>query len=128
MGYTPNEEKELKKVIAVFNCYIQNNAQVDLTQSQKFGYFLLKTDSKFDVWDGMKVNPIFIENATMLCHVLLLEIASDVTSACEKCKLINNADTNVSIEIEKGLQPFVQQLPEYAALAQQIIHPPTFML
>ena len=107
MLYTEKEKTEIERVRKVFEKHIQQMTAYDLVWSDKVGY----------VWLAISLDPVYvdtgnrIESATALCYECLNDIALDV---------FGMPGNDHDFEIKRRWKPYIDQLPEYAYLCDEL--------
>lgn len=113
--YDESELLALKKVLTVFEDYIQESEYFDILSSRKFGYLIMVFGTGLD-----EVESIVVDSAEALCELLFSELADDVIDAMKV-----NPPSNITPEVRSAilarLQPYLDQLPEYAHLANRVL-------
>lgn len=100
---------EIEKVCQVFADYIKTSPYIEWLWSEKMGYVLLQIGAD----RSEIVESQVISDAGRLCRILFGEVAGDVLKAAAKEHDIYEADPSEQAEIEKRLQPYADQLPQY---------------
>ena len=117
MLYTEKEKNEIERVRKVFEKHIQQMTAYDLVWSDKVGY----------VWLAISIDPVYIdtgnwiESATGLCYECLNDIALDVFGITGNDHDFEDADPLELAEIKRRWKPYIDQLPEYAYLCDELL-------
>lgn len=114
MLYTKEQEKEIRRVIRVFEGYLKDSPYLDLVWSDKVGFVLLKISTEHRSLEG---ESLVIEDAETLCEELFSEIALDVLLESGNDHESMAADEAEGAEIERRFLPFLRELPEYGTIA-----------
>ena len=115
MLYTEKEKNEIERVRKVFEKHIQQMTAYDLVWSDKVGY----------VWLAISIDPVYIdtgnwiESAAGLCYECLNDIALDVFGMTGNDHDFEDADPLELAEIKRRWKPYIDQLPEYAAILRK---------
>lgn len=118
--YTKDQNKEIEKVIAVFDDYIHDAKQFDVVWSDKIGYVLL--DGIFKDHDDLGIFPTVLRKGEALCKELVYHMACDVVERENGGRLhdLDLCTVSEQKEIRKALSVYMEQLPEYAHLIDQL--------
>ena len=117
MIYTAKEKAEIERIRDVFAEHIRQSPDFELLWSDKVGYVWLTISlSPFYVDTGM-----WVESADHLCHDLLDDIASDVLGMTRNDHSLENADPLELAEIKRRWKPYIDQLPEYEYLCDELL-------
>ena len=100
MIYTKTEKKELDKVRGVFAEHLRQCPDFELLWSDKVGY----------VWLAIGLEPLYVDTGRRI------ESAEDL---CREC--LENADPLERAEIRRRWKPFMDQLPQFAYLCEEIL-------
>ena len=117
MIYTETEKKELDEVRMVFAEHLQQCPDYELLWSDKVGY----------VWLAIGLEPFYvdtgrrIESAEDLCRECLESIGMDVLYITDNDHGLENADPLERAEIRRRWKPFMDQLPQFAYLCEEIL-------
>ena len=117
MLYTEKEKTEIERVRKVFEKHIQQMTAYDLVWSDKVGY----------VWLAISLDPVYvdtgnrIESPTALCYECLNDIALDVFGMTGNDHDFEDADPLELAEIKRRWKPYIDQLPEYAYLCDELL-------
>lgn len=117
MLYTEKEKKEIERVRKVFAKHLQQSTDFELLWSDKVGY----------VWLAIGVNPLYvdtgrrIESAADLCQECLDDVAMDVLCMTGNDHALEEADPLELSEIKRCWKPYIDQLPEYAYLCDNLL-------
>ena len=117
MLYTEKEKNEIERVRKVFEKHIQQMTAYDLVWSDKVGY----------VWLAISIDPVYIdtgnwiESAAGLCYECLNDIALDVFGMTGNDHDFEDADPLELAEIKRRWKPYIDQLPEYAYLCDELL-------
>ena len=114
---TEKEKNEIERVRKVFEKHIQQMTAYDLVWSDKVGY----------VWLAISIDPVYIdtgnwiESAAGLCYECLNDIALDVFGMTGNDHDFEDADPLELAEIKRRWKPYIDQLPEYAYLCDELL-------
>ena len=117
MLYTEKEKTEIERVRKVFEKHIQQMTAYDLIWSDKVGY----------VWLAISLDPVYvdtgnrIESAADLCWECLNDVAMDVMEMTGNDHDIEDADPLELAEIKRRWKPYIDQLPEYAYICDDLL-------
>lgn len=118
MVYTKKEKVEIDRVREVFAEHIRQSPNYELLWSDKVGY----------VWLCIGIKPLYvdtghrIESATDLCELLLNDVADDVLEMTGNDHALENADPLETAEIKRRWKVYIDQLPEYAYLCEELMN------
>lgn len=118
MIYTAQEKAEIERIREVFAEHIRQSPYFDLLWSDKVGY----------VWLTISLNPFYVdtgmwvESAAHLCHDLLDDIAGDVLEMTQNDHSLEDADQLELQEIKRRWKPYIDQLPEYGYLCEELLN------
>ena len=112
----------IKKVEKVFQAYIRESKEFELLWSEKVGYVLLSGITK-DMSDFI-MHPKIIIDASQLCFYLLTEIAFDVIKTQDHFHDIHLSSASERELIKTVYLPYMQQLPEYTYLIEEVFADP----
>lgn len=116
MLYTEEQKKEIERVREVFAELLKQSPDYELLWSDKVGYVWLETG-------GM---PCYVDTATRidsaedLCKEYLDNIATDVLFMTGNDHALKEADPLELAEIKKRWKMYIDQLPEYAYLCDEL--------
>jgi len=97
--------------------YIKESPYVDVVWSDKLGYVILNIDpDKFSI----ETEPIIIESAEELCEELLHEISNDVMENTGHEFTFAEAPPDIRLEIESRFGVYLDQLPQYRYIADDM--------
>ena len=111
MLYTEKEKHEIERVKEVFAEHLRQSPDFELLWSDKVGY----------VWLAIGVNPVYvdtgirIESAADLCGRCLDDVAMDVLY------MTGNDHALELAEIKRRWEPYINQLPEYAYICDDLL-------
>ena len=117
MMYTEKEKKEIERIREVFGEHIRQMTAYDLVWSDKVGY----------VWLAISLDPVYgdtstrIESAADLCGECLNDVALDVLDMTGNDHDTEDADPLELAEIKRRWKPYIDQLPEYAYLCDELL-------
>ena len=117
MLYTEKEKTEIERVRKVFAEHLQQSTNFELLWSDKVGF----------VWLAIGINPLYvdtgrrIESAADLCNECLNDIALDVFGMTGNDHDFEDADPLELAEIKRRWKPYIDQLPEYAYLCDELL-------
>lgn len=115
--YTQTQKDGIEKVIAVFAEYIKDSPYADIVLSDKLGYVFLNIDpDKFSI----EMEPVIIESAEKLCEELLHEISNDVMENTSHEFTLAEAPLDIRLEIESRFGVYLDQLPQYRYIADDM--------
>lgn len=118
MRYTKQELAEIERVRSVFEDYLRCSTDFELVWSEKVGYvWLLLTPNPLNPVDTGR----FITSAVDLCKTCLTDIAMEVVCLVESDHMPETADTLEQAEIRRRWKPYIEQLPEYAYLCEEVL-------
>ena len=118
MLYTEKEKNEIERVRKVFEKHIQQMTAYDLVWSDKVGY----------VWLAISIDPVYvdtgnrIESAADLCWECLNDVAMDVMEMTGNDHDIEDVDPLELAEIKRRWKPYIDQLPEYAYICDDLLN------
>lgn len=118
MLYTKEQKKELDEIVAAFESYLKDSEYLELVWSDKIGYILLKISMSDR---SIPLAPVIIEDGEMLCEELFSEIATDVLEYTGNDHERENADPLERAEIKRRYEPYIERLPQYRQLAEDIL-------
>lgn len=125
MIHTDEQIKSIEKVKGVFSDYIEKFNDMELIKTEKAGYILLYG---IRVMEGQMVfDPVFIRDGSQLCDFLLSELAYEVLAEMDEKREhdIYEATTQERVAIEAAFEPYIQQLPEYRYLIEELYKHPS---
>ena len=117
MMYTEKEKKEIERIREVFGEHIRQMTAYDLVWSDKVGY----------VWLAISLDPVYvdtstrIESAADLCGECLNDVALGVLDMTGNDHDTEDADPLELAEIKRRWKPYIDQLPEYAYLCDELL-------
>ena len=117
MLYTEKEKNEIERVKEVFAEHLRQSPDFELLWSDKVGY----------VWLAIGVNPVYvdtgirIESAADLCGRCLDDVAMDVLYMTGNNHALEEADPLELAEIKRRWEPYINQLPEYAYICDDLL-------
>ena len=117
MLYTEKEKNEIERVRKVFENHVQQVTAYELSCSDKVGY----------VWLAISLDPVYvdtgnrIESAADLCWECLNDVAMDVMEMTGNEHDIEDADPLELAEIKRRWKPYIDQLPEYAYICDDLL-------
>ena len=109
---------ELERVLKIMEPYIQSCPLYDVVHSDKFGYLLIAMPSA-EVIDDAEV--IQLECAEMLLHELFTNLCYDFMEQEGHCVDYTEATALELRELTVWIRPFLDQLPEYQHILDQIL-------
>lgn len=115
--YTQTQKDAIAQVIAVFAEYIKESPYADVVWSDKLGYVFLNIDLEKS---SIEMEPIIIESAEDLCEELLYEISNDVMENTSHEFTLAKAPLDIRMEIESRFSVYLDQLPQYRCLADDM--------
>lgn len=116
--YTKKQNKEIEKVMNVFADYIQTTSYFDVVWSDKLGYVLLDGISKDK--DDLCLTPEVLRDGAALYDKAVYNIACDVMESLGKSSDLEFCSEMDQAEIRKVLQPYMEKLPEYNYLVDEL--------
>ena len=117
MLYEEMEKKEIERVYAVFADYIRESPYLEWLWSDKLGYLLLKISTKKRYVE----EEILVDTADQLAEVLFSEVLMDVLQMTGNDHTEQTADPLELAEIKRRWKPYIDQLPEYAYLCDELL-------
>ena len=117
MLYEEMEKKEIERVYAVFADYIRESPYLEWLWSDKLGYLLLKISTEYRQVE----EEILVDTADQLARVLFSEVATDVLQMTENEQTEQTADPLELAEIKRRWHPFLERLPEYQTICEEIL-------
>ena len=117
MLYTEKGKNEIERIREVFKKHIRQMTAYDLVWSDKVGY----------VWLAIALDPFYvdtgnrIESAADLCWECLNDVAMDVMEMTGNDHDIEDADPLELAEIKRRWKPYIDQLPEYAYICDELL-------
>ena len=109
---------ELERVLKIMEPYIQSCPLYDVVHSDKFGYLLIAMPSA-EVIDDAEV--IRLECAEMLLHELFTNLCYDFMEQEGHCVAYTEATALELRELRVWIRPFLDQLPEYQHILDEIL-------
>ena len=109
---------ELERVLKIMEPYIQSCPLYDVVHSDKFGYLLIAMPSA-EVIDDAEV--IRLECAEMLLHELFTNLCYDFMEQEGHCVDYTEATALELRELRVWIRPFLDQLPEYQHILDEIL-------
>ena len=122
MIYSNEQFNSIRKVENVFRPYIRECNEFELVWSEKVGYVLLDGIDKER--RDFYMHPRIISDARELCVFLLREIAFDVIKTQEHFHDLHETSEQERKRIKKKYSPYMQQLPEYMNLIEEVFVAP----
>lgn len=116
--YTQEQNREIEKVISIFEHYIKDSSHFDLVWSNKMGYVFLDGISKDQ--DAFCMSPIVLRDGKTLCREIIYHIACDVVEEKGKAHDLQSCSQREREEIRERLFPYMEQLPEYDHLVVEL--------
>ena len=118
--YTKEQNKEIEKVIVAFADYIRKTRHFDVLWSDKIGYVFLDGICKGN--DDLGMAPVVLRDGKTLCKEIAYHMACDVVEKENGGKLhdLDLCTVSEQKEIRKALSVYMEQLPEYAHLIDQL--------
>lgn len=110
------KNEAIEKVRRVFEDYIKASPYMELLWSEKLGYVLMSIDERSSEIMESRV----VTDAENLCRCLINEIAQKALEAMEKDRDTYELPSSDRAEIEKELGLYMDQLPEYAHLFENL--------
>ena len=117
MLYEEMEKKEIERVYAVFADYIRESPYLEWLWSDKLGYLLLKISTEKRYVE----EEILVDTADQLAEVLFSEVLMDVLQMTGNDHTEQTADPLELAEIKRRWKPYIDQLPEYAYLCDELL-------
>ncbi|MDD3339507.1 MAG: hypothetical protein PHS82_11710 [Lachnospiraceae bacterium] len=118
MLYTEKQRNEIERVREVFSELLKQSPNYELLWSDKVGF----------VWLEIGLNPLYvdtamrIESAADLCREFLENVVTDVLFMTGNDHALENADPLELVEIKQRWQKYIDQLPEYAYLCDELLN------
>ena len=117
MLYEEMEKKEIERVYAAFADYIRESPYLEWLWSDKLGYLLLKISTKKRYVE----EEILVDTADQLAEVLFSEVSMDVLQMTGNDHTEQTADPLELAEIKRRWKPYIDQLPEYAYICDELL-------
>lgn len=121
MKYTQEQLASIEKVKTVFADYMERTLESDLVWSDKVGYVLLRGINLTQT--GFDFQPLILEDGSQLCSNFLVELCYEIIERenfhCDP----REATFSQQKKIRDELQPYMDQLPEYEYLIDEIFTP-----
>ena len=117
MLYEETEKKEIERVYAVFADYIRESLYLEWFWSDKLGYLLLKIGAE----KRYIAENVIVYTAEQLARILLSEVSMDVLQMTGNDHTEQTADPLELAEIKRRWKPYIDQLPEYAYLCDELL-------
>ena len=117
MLYEEMEKKEIERVYAAFADYIRESPYLEWLWSDKLGYLLLKISTKRRYVE----EEILVDTADQLAEVLFSEVSMDVLQMTGNDHTEQTADPLELAEIKRRWKPYIDQLPEYAYICDELL-------
>ena len=117
MLYEETEKKEIERVYAAFADYIRESPYLEWLWSDKLGYLLLKISTEKRYVE----EEILVDTADQLAEVLFSEVLMDVLQMTGNDHTEQTADPLELAEIKRRWKPYIDQLPEYAYLCDELL-------
>ena len=116
--YEPETKRAIEQVIDVFNDYIRTSTHFELLWSDKVGYIYISIDNvrgtigDMDCW--------VVDCAEGLLDKLVSEMAIDIMEEVSHTIDPTEATQLERREIERRIQPYLEQLPAYQDRLQRV--------
>ena len=116
--YEPETKRAIEQVIDVFNDYIRTSTHFELLWSDKVGYIYISIDNvrgtigDMDCW--------VVDCAERLLDKLVSEMAIDIMEEVGHTIDPTEATQLERREIERRIQPYLEQLPAYRDRLQRV--------
>lgn len=116
--YEPETKRAIEQVIDVFNDYIRTSTHFELLWSDKVGYIYISIDNvrgtigDMDCW--------VVDGAEGLLDKLVSEMAIDIMEEVGHTIDPTAATQLERQEIERRIQPYLEQLPAYQDRLQRV--------
>lgn len=117
MIYTEEERREIERVRKVFEEHIRQSGSYELLWSDKVGYVWLAISLRYHYVDTGRQ----IVSAADLCCECLNDVAMDVLLMTGNDHALEEADPLELAEIRRCWKPYIEQLPEYANLCDDLL-------
>lgn len=117
MLYTEKQKQEMEKILEVFQDYLKESPYADIVWSDKLGYIWLCISLKKRT---IEMEPEAIDDPEELCEILFKEVAQDVLELTKNEHSIEESDLLEQAEIRKRLSVYLQKLPQYCNIAEEI--------
>lgn len=117
MLYSEKEKNEIERIRNVFAEHLQQSGDFELLWSDKVGY----------VWLTIGLDPLYvdtgrrIESAEDLCRECLDDVAMDVLYMTGNDHALKEADPLELAEIKQRWKYYIDQIPEYAYLCDELL-------
>ena len=105
MNYSKEQLFQIDKVKSVFNEFITNSPDIDLTWSDKIGYIFY--NGICPSTGDFLAEPVIIKDAAMLCSQLLYEIAFSELQSFLDFRDLHECSSVERALIEKACAPYV---------------------
>ena len=109
---------ELERVLKIMEPYIQSCPLYDVVHSDKFGYLLIAMPSAEVIDDAYVIQ---LECAEMLLHELFTNLCYDFMEQEGHCVDYTEATALELRELRVWIRPFLDQLPEYQHILDEIL-------
>lgn len=118
MLYTEEQRNKIERVREVFAELLKQSPDYELLWSDKVGYVWLETGGVPCYVD----TAMRIDSAEHLCKEFLDNVATDVLFMTRNDHPLEKADPLELAEIKKRWKTYIDQLPEYAYLCDELLN------
>ena len=116
--YEPETKRAIEQVIDVFNDYIRTSTHFELLWSDKVGYIYISIDNvRGTIGD---IDCCVVDSAEELLDKLISEMAIDIMEGVGHTIDPTEATQLERREIERRIQPYLDQLPAYQDRLQRV--------
>ena len=116
--YEPETKRAIEQVIDVFNDYIRKSTHFELLWSDKVGYIYISIDNVRGTIGDMEC--CVVDRAEELLDKLVSELAIDIMEEVGHTIDPTEATLLERREIERRIQPYLEQLPAYQDRLQRV--------
>ena len=118
MKYTEKQKKEIERVIDVFTGYLDNSADMDIAYSKKIGYFFIDVNvEKSHIVGESEI----INEPKDIVYDIFDSFVQEILEDSGKEHDLGNADEEEIIAIKRKMQHYVELLPEYQYVMNEIM-------
>lgn len=117
MYYTREDQQEFDRIFEAFEDYLKQATHIDVVPS-KVGYVMIPIEDG-EMSDGIAAE--VMETPTDLCELFLDEMARDIRDEiAPSCPDLYECSEEVKQEILTRIAPYMEKLPEYSFLEEEI--------
>ena len=116
--YEPETKRDIEQVIDVFNDYIRTSTHFELLWSDKVGYIYISIDNVRGTIGDMDC--CVVDSAEELLDKFISEMAIDIMEEVGHTIDPTEATLLERREIERRIQPYLDQLPAYQDRLQRV--------